>query len=60
LIWNGRVGSHYAMTTRQEYFAENTEAYFGTNDIYPFVKVELKKHDPTMYELVPEMWGVKQ
>ncbi len=55
LIWNGRTGRHYAMTTRQEYLAENTEAYFGTNDIYPFVKVELKKHDPTMYELVPQV-----
>jgi hypothetical protein len=60
LIWNGRVGRHYAMTNHKEYFAENTEAYFGTNDIYPFVKAELKKHDPTMYEALGEVWGVKR
>ena len=60
LIWNGRVGRHYAMTNHKEYFAENTEAYFGTNDIYPFVKAELKKHDPVMYALLEELWGVKR
>jgi len=58
LIWNGRVGRHYAMTNHKEYFAETTEAYFGTNDIYPFVKAELKRHDPRMYELLGEIWSV--
>jgi hypothetical protein len=60
LIWNGRVGRHYAMTNHKEYFAENTEAYFGTNDIYPFVKAELKQHDPNMFAVVGEVWGVKR
>lgn len=60
LIWNGRIGRHYAMTNHKEYFAENTEAYFGTNDIYPFVKAELKRHDPDMYALLAELWGVKR
>jgi len=60
LIWNGRVGRHYAMTNHKEYFAENTEAYFGTNDIFPFVRAELKRHDPDMYAVVEEVWGVKR
>lgn len=60
LIWNGRIGRHYAMTNHKEYFAECTEAYFGTNDIYPFVKAELKRHDPTMYAVLAEVWGVKR
>ena len=58
LIWNGRVGRHYAMTNHKEYFSENTEAYFGTNDIYPFVRAELKKHDPNMLAVLEEVWGV--
>lgn len=60
LIWNGRIGRHYAMTNHKEYFAENTEAYFGTNDIYPFVRAELKQHDPNMHALLEELWGVKR
>ena len=60
LIWNGRIGRHYAMTDHKEYFAENTEAYFGTNDIYPFVKAELKRHDPKIYAVLEELWGVKR
>jgi len=60
LIWNGHVGRHYAMTDHKEYFAESTEAFFGTNDIYPFVKAELKQHDPAMYVLLAELWGLKE
>ena len=60
LIWNGRRGRHYAMTNPKEYFSENTEAYFGTNDIYPFVRAELKRHDPNMYEVLEEVWGIKK
>jgi hypothetical protein len=41
-----------------EYFAEATEAFFGTNDFYPFVRAELKRHDPAAYELMNELWGV--
>jgi hypothetical protein len=39
-----------------EYFAESSEAYFGTNDFYPFVRAELKAHDPEMFKLVGELW----
>ncbi len=55
---NGRDDKAYAATNPMEYFAEATEAFFGTNDFYPFVRSELKKHDPVAYELVQNLWGV--
>ena len=36
----------YATTNPMEYFAETTEAFFGTNDFFPFVRSELRRHDP--------------
>jgi Mlc titration factor MtfA (ptsG expression regulator) len=48
----------YAMTNAAEYFAETTEAYFGTNDFFPYTNAELKKHDPFMHELLGKIWGV--
>ncbi len=59
LHWDGRKVRHYAMNNQMEYFAEATEAFFGTNDYYPFVRSELKAHDPKMYEMLKEVWGVK-
>ena len=56
---NGHHERHYAMTDAKEYFAESTEAFFGTNDFYPFVRAELKEYDPDMYALQCEVWGVK-
>jgi len=49
---------HYAMSNKMEYFAENTEAYFGTNDFYPFVRAELREHDPHACRLLENLWGV--
>jgi hypothetical protein len=49
----------YALNNPQEYFAEATEAFFGTNDFYPFVRSELKRHDPEGYELLKKLWGEK-
>ena len=54
---NGRKVKHYALNNQQEYFAESTEAYFGTNDFYPFVRAELREHDPVIYELMGTLWG---
>lgn len=48
---------HYSATNHKEYFAEGCEAYFGRNDFFPFVRVELRKHDPTLYRLMEEIWG---
>jgi hypothetical protein len=51
---------HYALTNDREYFAEATEAYFGTNDFYPFIRPELKEHDPRAFGLIPKLWGCKE
>jgi len=55
---NGRIGRAYAMTNVMEYFAEGSEALFGTCDFYPFVRSELKKHDPRGYSVLREAWGM--
>jgi len=57
-IWDDGVGSHYARTDRMEYWAESTEAYFAVNDIYPFVRAELREHDPQMARFIERYWGV--
>ncbi len=51
---------HYALNNDQEYFAEATEAYFATNDFYPFVRAELKRHDAEIYDLLETLWGVRR
>ncbi len=54
---NGKIERAYALTDPQEYFAEASEAFFGTNDFYPFVRVELEKHDPRLYKVLVEVWN---
>ena len=54
---NGRRQRHYALTNPMEYFAEQSEAYFGTNDFFPFVRSELEHHDPRMFALLKQLWG---
>lgn len=56
----GRRVRAYAMTDQKEYFAEATEAMFGTNDHYPFVRAELKEHDPEAYAVLREVWGLER
>lgn len=46
----------YAMTSPMEYFAECSEAFFSTNDFFPFSREQLAKHDPEMCELLGELW----
>ena len=58
LLYSGRTVKHYALTTQMEYFAESTEAYLGVNDFYPFVRAELKEHDPRMFKILEKIWGV--
>ncbi len=53
---NGRTEKAYGMNDHKEYFAETSEALFGTNDFYPFDEPQLKKHDPEMYKLLRELW----
>lgn len=53
---NGDKVRHYALTNPMEYFAEGTEAYFGVNDFYPYVRTELETHDPELCRLLAELW----
>ncbi len=57
-IWHGRYGSHYGRSNRMEYWAESTEAYLAVNDIYPFVRAELREFDPKQARLIERYWGV--
>lgn len=57
LLYTGEKVRHYGLTDHKEYFAEGTEAYFYRNDFYPFVRAELKEHDPALYELLAKIWG---
>jgi hypothetical protein len=57
---SGEKRQHYAIKNHHEYFAEMSEAYFGTNDFFPFVRPELKETDPRMFALLEEVWGVKK
>jgi hypothetical protein len=53
----GRDEKAYAATNPMEYFAESSEAFFGTNDFYPFVRAELKRYDPRMFRLLEKLWN---
>jgi Mlc titration factor MtfA (ptsG expression regulator) len=49
----------YAMTNPQEFFAENTEAFFSRNDYFPFTREELKRHDPDTFKLLEKLWNLR-
>ncbi len=53
----GHMREHYGLTNQKEFFAEMTEAYFGSNDFYPFVTGELKQAEPEAFALMAEIWG---
>lgn len=60
--WKGKVTENvkaYAMTNEREFFAETTEAYFGTNDFFPYNRAELEKHDPETVKVLRKVWGVE-
>ncbi|MCA9120820.1 MAG: metallopeptidase [Planctomycetales bacterium] len=57
LLYTGKKVKHYGLSNHKEYFAESTEAYFGVNDFYPFVRAELNEHDPAMFTLLEKIWG---
>lgn len=58
LDWDGDNNGHYAATSRHEFFAELTEAYFATNDAYPFVRPELEQYDPDSVDAMEAAWGL--
>jgi hypothetical protein len=53
----GRREKGYAATNPMEYFAETAEAWFGTNDFYPYVRSELKEHDPAAFAMHEKLWS---
>jgi Mlc titration factor MtfA (ptsG expression regulator) len=59
LRYSGEEAKAYAATNPKEYFAEISEAYFGTNDFFPFVRAELRRHDPMAFEMLETLWGAK-
>ena len=59
LITGGHV-RHYGLTDHKEFFAEMTEAYFGTNDFFPFNRAELQEAEPEIYKLLETIWGPVQ
>ena len=56
---NGQTVKAYAANNPMEFFAEASEALFGTNDFFPFVRSELASHDAETYEVVRRLWGMK-
>ena len=57
---NGRTVRAYALTDEKEFFAESSEAYFGTNDFFPFVRAELRQFDPETFDLLKKDWNLGQ
>jgi len=57
LLYNGSRVRHYGLTDQKEFFAEMTEAYFGTDDFFPFVAAELMTAEPEIFELMKAIWG---
>ena len=53
----GPMREHYGLNNPKEFFAEMTEAYFGSNDFYPFVTGELKQAEPEIFALMADIWG---
>lgn len=56
LLFDGRRVRHYALTDHKEFFAEMTEAYFGTNDFFPFNRAELLTAEPEIHALMRAIW----
>jgi len=51
------IGRAYALTDHKEFFAEMTEAFFATNDFFPFTRAELEEYDPATCRLLEDLWG---
>jgi hypothetical protein len=54
----GGLQRAYALTNRFEYFAECSEAYFGRNDFYPYLRADFKSFDPIGFAAVEQVWGI--
>ena len=50
----GKMSQFMQTPPNQTYMSE---AYFGTNDFFPFVRAEIRQHDPQMYEVLQKSWA---
>lgn len=57
---NTRTDRAYALTSPAEYFAETSEAFFFTNDFFPYVRDELEQFDPHACVMLVSLWGVEE
>ncbi len=57
LLHDGSRTRHYALTDHKEFFAEMTEAWFGSNDFHPFNRAELLETEPEIAMLLEAIWG---
>ena len=57
LLYDGSRVKHYGLTDHKEFFAEMTEAYFGSNDFHPFNRAEMKTEYPEIHALLSDIWG---
>jgi len=57
LYYDGKKKAAYAANSPMEYFAELSEAWFGVNDFYPFVRAEVLQFDPEVAALLAKLWG---
>lgn len=48
----------YGANSPGEFFAENSEAFLGVNDFYPFVRAELREYDPDTHTALQILWGI--
>jgi hypothetical protein len=56
----GGNARHYCLTNHLEYFAECSEAYWGRNDFFPFVRSELEKYDSIGFQLMEKIWNLNK
>ena len=57
---NTRRDRAYALTNPAEYFAETSEAFFSTNDFFPYTKDQLQSVDPHVCDVLASLWGVAE
>lgn len=56
LRFDGARVRHYGLTDAKEFFAEMTEAFFGSNDFFPFNRAELLTAEPEIHALLETVW----
>jgi hypothetical protein len=57
LHYDGKRAKAYALENEKEFFAEMSEAWWGTNDFQPFVRAEVQAQFPEVAALLPKWWG---